>query len=269
MKNPYIPDLAVIKGIKDEAPDVKTFKISFKDGHLKYLPGQFIELTVFGYGEFPTSISSSPVPKKNHFEVTIKKIGDVTNTLHQLKIGSTIGVRGPFGNGFPLSAMKKKDVMIIGGGVGLAPLRSLIYYLLANREKYCDLKLLYGARTSDDILFKDEMKNWDMEVCLTVDRATEGWTGNVGLVTTLFKWTEIKPENTVAVICGPPIMIKVVSDELLKMDFPEDRIIVSLERLMKCGMGICGHCNIGAKYVCKDGPIFAYGETMKFLEAAL
>jgi sulfhydrogenase subunit gamma (sulfur reductase) len=269
MKNIYIPNLAVIKGVKEETPDVKTFKISPKNGPLNYLPGQFIELTVFGYGEFPTSISSSPEPKKNHFEVTVKKIGDVTNMLHQLKIGSTVGVRGPFGKGFPLSAMKKKDVMIIGGGVGLAPLRSLILYLLANRKNYCDLKLLYGSRTSDDLLFKDEMKHWDMEICLTVDRATEGWTGNVGLVTTLFKWTEIKPESTVAVLCGPPIMIKVVSDELLKMDFPEDRIIVSLERMMKCGMGMCGHCNIGAKYVCKDGPVFTYGETMKFLEAGL
>jgi sulfhydrogenase subunit gamma (sulfur reductase) len=269
VKNVYVPDLAVIKGIKEETQDVKTFTIQPKAGPLNYLPGQFIELTVFGAGEFPTSISSSPLPKKNHFEVTVKKIGDVTSMLHQQKVGSTVGVRGPFGNGFPLNLMKKKDVMIIGGGVGLAPLRSLILYLLADRKNYCDLKLLYGARTGDDILFKDEMKRWDMEVCLTVDRATEGWNGNVGLVTTLFKWTEIKPESTVAVLCGPPIMIKVVSDELLKMDFPEDRIIVSLERMMKCGMGMCGHCNIGAKYVCKDGPVFSYGETMKFLEAGL
>jgi len=269
MKNPYIPKLAIIKEVRDEAPDVKTFKISLRDGALKYLPGQFIELTVFGYGEFPTSVSSSPVPKKDHFEVTIKKIGDATNALHKLNIGSTIGVRGPFGNGFPLSALKRKNVMMIGGGVGLAPLRSLIYYLLANREKYGELKLLYGARTPDDLLFKDEMVNWDMEICLTVDRAEKGWTGNVGLVTKLFGETEIRPENTAAVICGPPIMIKVVSEELLKMDFPEDRIIVSLERLMKCGMGTCGHCNIGAKYVCKDGPIFTCRDTMRFLEAAL
>jgi NAD(P)H-flavin reductase len=269
MKNPYIPKLAIIKEVRDEAPDVKTFKISLKDGAMKYLPGQFIELTVFGYGEFPTSVSSSPVPKKDHFEVTVKKIGDATNALHKLDIGSTIGVRGPFGNGFPLTALKGKNVVIVGGGVGLAPLRSLIYYLLANREKYGELKLLYGARTPEDLLFKDEMMNWDMEICLTVDRAGEGWIGNVGLVTTLFDRTKIEPENTIAVICGPPIMIKVVSEELLKMDFPESRIIVSLERLMKCGMGMCGHCNIGAKYVCKDGPVFTYGETMRFLEAAL
>jgi len=164
---------------------------------------------------------------------------------------------------------EETDVLIIGGGVGLAPLRGLIYYLLARRSDYGELKLLYGARTPDDIIFKDEMVGWDMDVLLTVDRTGRGWAGNVGVVTILFRDTEIKPDNTVAVICGPPIMISAVSAELLKRDFSEDQIIVSLERMMKCGAGMCGHCNIGAKYVCKDGPVFTYGETMEFLEAAL
>lgn len=269
MKNPYIPKLAVIKGVKDETPDVKTFTISLKDGEvLKYLPGQFIELTVFGYGEFPTCFSSSPLPERSYFEVTVKRIGDATNALHELDVGSVLGVRGPFGKGFPLDVLEGKNVLIIAGGVGLPPLRSLILYLLKDKEKYRERKLLYGARTPDDLLYKDEMINWDIDIHLTVDRAGRGWTGNIGTVTALLRRTKIGPENTVAVICGPPIMISVTCSELLKMDFSGDDVIVSLERMMKCGMGMCGHCNIGAKYVCKDGPVFTYRETMKFLEAA-
>ena len=269
MKNPYIPRLAVIKEVKDETSDVKTFKISLKDGRsLRYTPGQFVELTVFGYGEFPACFSSSPLSQRDYFEVTVRRVGDATNALHGLSAGSIIGVRGPFGNGFPLRMLKRKDVLIVVGGVGLAPLRGLIYYLLEKRGDYGELKLLYGARTPDDIVFKDEMVGWDMDILLTVDRAGKGWIGNIGVVTILFRDTEIKPDNTVAVICGPLIMISAVSAELLKRDFSEDQIIVSLERMMKCGTGMCGHCNIGAKYVCKDGPVFTYRETMEFLEAA-
>jgi NAD(P)H-flavin reductase len=147
-------------------------------------------------------------------------------------------------------------------------LRSLILYFLANREKYGDLKLLYGARTPGDLLYKDEIINWDIDIYLTVDRAGKEWIGNIGVVTTLFKRTRIGPENAIAVICGPPIMVRTTASELLEMDFSEDDLIISLERMMKCGMGICGHCNIGAKYVCRDGPVFTYRETMEFLEKA-
>jgi NAD(P)H-flavin reductase len=272
MENPYIPDLAIVEEIKDETSDVKRFQISLKNKALDYLPGQFIELTVFGYGEFPTSICSSPIPSKEHFETSIKRIGDVTNALHRLNRGSIIGVRGPFGNGFPVDRLKGKNILFVAGGIGSAPLRSLIYYTLVNRKDYGDLKLLYGARTPSDIVFKNEVLpggeiNEGMDVLLTVDKGDEKWKGNVGVVTTLFKKTEITPKNTFAVICGPTIMIKFVVKELLKMGFPDDQLIVSLERMMKCGMGMCGHCNIGAKYVCKDGPVFTCKETRDFLES--
>jgi NAD(P)H-flavin reductase len=272
MENPYIPELAVIKETKDETSDVKTFKISFRDKKsLDYLPGQFIELTVFGYGEFPTSISSSPIPRKDFFETSIKRMGDATNALHRLDRGSIIGARGPFGNGFPVDELKGNNILFVAGGIGSAPLRSLIYYTLANREDFGSLKLLYGARTPDDIVFKKEVMpegkiGQGLDVFLTVDKANEKWRGHVGVVTTLSKETEITPENTFAVICGPTVMIKFAVAELLKMGFQKDQLIVSLERMMKCGMGMCGHCNIGAKYVCKDGPVFTCKETGKFLE---
>lgn len=269
MENPYIPELGVIKEIKDEAPDVKTFKISLKEKKsLVHVPGQFLQLTVFGYGEFPTSISSPP-STENHLEVSVKKVGDVTNALHLLSPGSTVGIRGPFGNGFPIDEMKGKDVLFVGGGIGLAPLRSLILQLAPNKKDYGSLKLLYGAKSPQEIVYKDEIERWKgVETLLTIDKPAKGWKGHVGVVTTLFQKTEIDVKNTVAVLCGPAIMIKFSVADLSKMGLSPERIIMSLERMMKCGMGMCGHCNIGAKYVCKDGPVFTCAEAREFLEAA-
>jgi len=274
MKNPYLPELAVIRRVKEETPDTKTFRISFKNGEMfNYAPGQFVELTVFGYGEFPTSISSSPLPAKDYFESTVKCVGNVTAGLHRLPEGSIIGVRGPFGNGFPVEEMKGKNLLFVAGGIGLAPIRSLIHYAMENRKDYGTLKLLYGSRSPADLVFKDdiilneeEAEKRGLEILLTVDKGGEGWKGNVGVVTTLFEKTDITPENTVVAICGPSIMMKFVVEELLKRRFKGDQLLLSLERMMSCGMGMCGHCMIGSKYVCQDGPVFTYEETREWLE---
>lgn len=268
MRNPYIPSLAVIQEVREEAPDVKTFTLSLPGKPLEYSPGQFVELTVFGFGEFPVSIASCPLPKRECFEITVKRVGDATNALHKLGPGEVVGVRGPFGNGFPLQMLKGKNLIFIAGGVALAPLRSLILLVLKNKADYGDLKLLYGAKTPADLLYKDDLINWDMDVYLTVDTAGKEWIGNLGVVTTLFKRTKFGPENSVAVLCGPPIMIKAVVEDLLEMGFSGEDIVISFERMMKCGMGICGHCNIGSRYVCKDGPVFTVRETTEFLERA-
>jgi len=274
MKNVYIPNIVTISEIREETPDIKTFKLIFKDKEIQrnfnYKPGQFIELSVFGYGEAPFSISSSP-NQQNFFEITVKRVGDVTNALFKLNEGNAVGVRGPFGNGFPTHKFEDKNILFIGGGIGLAPLRSLINFVLSNREKYGELTLMYGARTPKDIVFKKEIETWKkhVDVHLTVDVGDETWKGTVGVVTVLFKEIEVDPKNTVAVMCGPPIMMHFVTKELLKLGFPEDQIFLSLERLMKCGIGICGHCNIGRKYVCKHGPVFTYKETKDFLETAI
>ncbi|MCD6248604.1 MAG: FAD/NAD(P)-binding protein [Hadesarchaea archaeon] len=274
MKNPYLPELAVIRRVKEETPDTKTFRISFKNGEMfNYAPGQFVELTVFGYGEFPTSISSSPLSAKDYFESTVKCVGNVTAGLHRLPEGSIIGVRGPFGNGFPVEEMKGKNLLFVAGGIGLAPIRSLIHYAMENRKDYGTLKLLYGSRSPADLVFKDdiilneeEAEKRGLEILLTVDKGGEGWKGNVGVVTTLFEKTDITPENTVVAICGPSIMMKFVVEELLKRRFKGDQLLLSLERMMSCGMGMCGHCMIGSKYVCQDGPVFTYEETREWLE---
>lgn len=267
MRNPYIPKLAVIEGIKEETPDIKTFRVRLRDGDtFDYLPGQFVELTVFGYGEFPTSISSSPLPQKDFLELTVRRVGDVTNALHRLQEGSIIGLRGPYGNGFPVEKLRGRDILIVSGGCGLAPLRSLILYLKAKKEEYGEITLLYGARTPKDIVFKDEIEKWGIRAMLTVDKADDSWGGDVGLVTVLCPKVRINSRNTWAVLCGPPIMMSVMVNELKKMGVPPTWMILSLERLMKCGIGMCGHCNIGAKYVCKDGPVFFYEEARGFLE---
>jgi sulfite reductase subunit B len=274
MENLYIPNIAIIIETRKETPDIKTFRLSFKDREFQrkfiFKPGQFIELSVFGYGEAPFSISSSP-NQHDYFELTIKRVGNVTSALFKLNNGSAVGVRGPFGNGFPIQELENKNILFIGGGIGLAPLRSLINFVLSGREKYGDLTLMYGARTPKDIVFKEEIETWrkHIDVHLTVDVGDETWKGTVGVVTVLFKEVDVDPKDTIAVMCGPPIMMHFVTKELLKLGFPENQIILSLERLMKCGIGICGHCNIGRKYVCKHGPVFTYKETKDFLESAI
>ena len=271
MKNPYVPELAVIEETRVEAPGVKTFKLKLRHGGMfTFTPGQFIELSVFGYGEAPFSVSSSPL-QRDFFEVTVRKTGMLTSALFELERGNTVGVRGPFGNGWPIEKMKKYNILMIGGGIGIAPLKPVIEYVVANRKDYEEVILLYGAKTPKDIVFKKELEMWreKIDVHLTVDIGDNSWKGRTGVVTVLFDEIKVNPKETYSIQCGPPIMMYFVTKKLLELGFPEDRILLSLERLMKCGMGFCGHCMISGKFVCKDGPVFSYNQIKDFLESAI
>jgi sulfhydrogenase subunit gamma (sulfur reductase) len=225
-----------------------------------------------GIGEAPISISSSPSRSNGTFELCVRRVGDVTNALHGMKPGEVVGVRGPFGHGFPIERMKGKDILFAAGGLGLAPLRSLINQVLDERGAFGRVIVLYGTKHPSEILFKGELEEWaerdDVEFHMTVDRADEGWTGNVGVITRLFPKVTVNPRNTVAATCGPPIMYRFVLMEMLGKGIPETQIYLSLERRMKCGVGKCGHCQINDLYCCQDGPVFTYAQ-IKGLEEAL
>lgn len=263
LENQYIPIPVRIKEIIDETPDVKTYKLEYNAHHH---PGQFLEISVLGIGEAPISIASSPT---RELEVCIKKMGSVTTALHNLKPGDYIGVRGPYGNPFPMDELKNNNILIVGGGIGLPPLRSVIDFIADNREDFGDVEILYGARTPKDLVYKYLFDDWKKEfkLYLSVDYADETWKDNVGVVTTLFKKITLSPEKTYSLIVGPPIMIKYAAMDLVKLGFDPAKIFVSLERMMKCGVGTCGHCNIEKYYVCKDGPVFRYSIISNLVEA--
>ncbi|MCL6519532.1 MAG: FAD/NAD(P)-binding protein [Armatimonadetes bacterium] len=268
--------IAIVQEIIDETPDTKTFRLAFEDKEyaksFEWEPGQFVEVTVFGAGEAPIGFASDP-NERSFFELTVVERGKVTRAMHALKKGEKVGIRGPFGNCWPLEDMKGKDVLIVSGGCGLAPLRPAILQILANRKEYGNFLLLYGARTPADRNYKYDLDAWakrdDMQVLETVDVGDENWKGNVGVVTTLFDKMKVDGENTVALTCGPPIMIKFVTLELLKMGFSEDRIVTSQERYMKCGVGKCGHCCINHVYLCTEGPVFTYAQMKELFELKL
>lgn len=269
----YVPSGAWIAKIENVTYREKLFTIELPRGQsLGHRPGQFVEVSVFGVGEAPISIASSPSRSNGKFELCVRKVGDVTKALHNLKEGDTIGVRGPFGRPFPVEDFKGKDLLIAAGGLSLAPLRSVIYQVLDNRKDYGRVILLYGATTPNDLLFKDELKTLqqrqDVELLITVDRGDENWIGNVGVITTLFPRVTVNPHNTVAILEGPPIMYRFALMETLGKGIPEDQIWVSLERRMKCGVGKCGHCQINNLYCCQDGPSFSYAQ-IKGVEEAL
>lgn len=258
--NPYLPRIAEVLEVKRESPEVKTLRLKLREGALRFEAGQFIELTVFGVGEAPFTLSSSPF-NLEAFEVSIAKVGKVTSAAHKLEEGDLVGIRGPFGVGFPLEENAGKNLVVVGGGIGIAPLRSLLYALTEKRKKYGEIKLLYGARSPKLLIYMDEWRRFEernVKVHLTVDVGDESWRGHVGVVTTLFDKVEVKPENSAAFICGPPIMIKFTVQRLLQLGFQPSNIYVSLERMMKCGIGKCGHCNIEKYYVCRDGPVFSF-----------
>jgi NAD(P)H-flavin reductase len=271
MKNIYLPEMAEILSVREETPDTKTFGLRFRDPGVQeafdYSPGQFAEVSVFGAGEAPFCLASSPT-RNGHFEITVRRVGEVTEAMHRLGAGGELGVRAPLGNSFPFEEVFGKDILFIGGGIGLPPLRSLIWRMLDNRDKFGEITILYGARTPTDLVYKEELKEWearpDAKFLVTVDRAEPGWQGRVGMVPTLFPEAGIKSEGTVAFICGPPVMIRFVIQDLLKLGFAEERIVTTLERMMKCGVGKCNHCCIGEKQVCRDGPVFTY-QQMKAL----
>jgi len=257
--------LAIITKVCDEAAEIKTFTLEFKEPEIQksfdYRPGQFVELTVFGVGEAPISITSSPV-NKGYLELTVAAVGKVTRALHLRKEKDVAGLRGPYGNGFPFDEVKGKNILFVGGGIGAAPLRSLINQMFAYRDNFAKISILYGAREPGLLCFIDDLEGWgkteNSEVLLTVDAPDAKWRGNVGVVGSLLPKIDIDIKNTVAFICGPPIMIHFVLLDLLKMGFEEEQIITTMERRMECGVGKCGHCNIGKSYVCLDGPVFSY-----------
>jgi NAD(P)H-flavin reductase len=251
----------------------KVFTIELPKGmSLDHRPGQFVEVSILGTGEAPISISSSPSRSNGTFELCVRKVGDVTQAIHKLQPGDVIGVRGPFGHGFPYEKFRGKDILFAPGGLGLAPLRSLINQVLDERVLYGRVLILYGARNPSELLFKEELEAWrkreDVELMITVDRGDETWKGHTGVVTTLFKDVSVNPRNTIAITCGPPVMYKFVLMELFGKGILEGNIYLSLERRMKCGIGKCGHCQINSIYACQSGPVFSYRE-IKGLEEAL
>jgi sulfhydrogenase subunit gamma (sulfur reductase) len=269
----YQPIMLSILEITSITQMEKVFKIELPfPMSLEHKPGQFVQVSVLGVGEAPISISSSPSRSKNSFELCVRRVGALTNALHALSPGDIVGVRGPFGRGFPIERFRGKDILFAPGGLGLAPLRSVINEVLDDRSNYGRIIILYGAREPAEMLFRDELHEWavreDVELHLTVDQADREWKGNVGVITTLFPNIQVSPRNTVAITCGPPVMYRFVLMELLGMGIPEGNIWLSLERRMKCGVGKCGHCQMDHIYVCQDGPAFSYAE-IRHLEEAL
>ncbi|MBP7215855.1 MAG: FAD/NAD(P)-binding protein [Candidatus Omnitrophica bacterium] len=262
MKNIYLPIEACIEDVIVESPTIKTFVIRPKE-EFSFKTGQFIELTLPGMGEAPFTPSSDPANKET-IDVTIMKAGRITSLLHGIQGKTAVGIRGPYGKGYPLEAFAGKDVFIVGGGVGLAPLRSLLFALFATIHNYNKVVLRYGARTSSDIIYKNAIDEWakkeKVNIAVTVDVGDPEWKGNVGLVTTILKDAPVDSKNAVVIVCGPPIMMKFVTLKLLDLGFKEDAIYLSMEKNMSCGLGKCGHCRIGKYYICKDGPVFTFAQ---------
>ncbi len=268
----YTPTMARLAKVRPLTEQEKLFTIELPRGQsLNHDPGQFVMLSIPGVGEAPISITSSPSRSNGSFELCVRRVGDVTNALHRMEEGDWVGVRGPYGHGFPLEMMRGKDLLFAPGGLGLAPLRSLINQVLDERGAFGRVIILYGAKRPAELLFRDELEEWaareDVEFHVTVDRGDESWNGHVGVITTLFPLVNIDPRNTVAVTCGPPIMYRFVLMEMLGKGIPETQIYLSLERRMKCGVGKCGHCQINDLYCCQDGPVFTYAQIKNIPEA--
>lgn len=266
MSEALIPMLGIITDVRTDTPDVKTFRVVSPNGGkvFEHIPGQCAFLSMPGIGEALFSITSSPT-NKEYQEFSIKRCGCVTTWIHGVEPGQMITIRGPYGNGFPVeSELKGKDLLFIAGGIGLAPVRSVINYVRANRENYGHIDIVYGSRSMDDLCFYEEIKNeWlnekDCDVYLTIDREQEGWDGHVGFVPNYVKEIGLKNTST-AVLCGPPIMIKFTLAGLKEIGFSDEQVYTTLELRMKCGVGKCGRCNVGDKFVCKDGPVFRFDQ---------
>jgi NAD(P)H-flavin reductase len=271
LSSPYVPEKATIKKITQLTETEKLFLVSIDSGRsLGHAPGQFVEVSLFGIGEGPISISSPPT-RDNTFELGVRAAGNLTRALHGLKSGDSIGIRGPFGHGFPVENLMGKDLLFVAGGIGLVPLRSLIKYSLEHRDAFGRIIILFGSRSPQERLFTDELAAWskrsDIEFLETVDRSDDSWKGNVGVITTLFKKITIEPRKTAVMIVGPPVMYKYALLEVKEKEVPKQNIWLSLERRMKCGLGKCGHCQINNYYVCQEGPVFAYPQIEEKEEA--
>jgi len=272
--NPYTPHMARIVRVYKMVPDNYLFTVRFLRDDMadafSHRPGQFVMLSVPGTGEAPISISSSP-SRPGVLELCIRRVGRVTDALYRLETNQVVGIRGPYGNGFPVESMLGHDLLLVAGGLGMAPLRSLLWYAIDNRDRFGDITLMYGAKTPDDMLFREELVSLvdraDVNCLLTVDKPPAGnWQGRVGLLPSLFDGAAIDPATTHAAVCGPPIVYRFILERLLRLGFTKDRILMSLERRMKCGVGKCGHCSVGYKYTCIHGPIFTYWDAVNLPE---
>jgi NAD(P)H-flavin reductase len=263
--DPMLPQRYRIQHVRREIPDTFTLELEPEDGGdiPRFATGQFNMLYVFGVGEIPISISGDPA-KRRPLVHTTRAVGTVSKAMRDLKPDDVIGVRGPFGSSWPIKQAEGKDIVIAAGGIGLAPLRSVMYHIISHREKYGKAVLLYGARTPADILYRRELEHWraqfDLEVYVTVDRSTGSWRGSVGVVTRLIPRAPFDPQNTLAMVCGPEIMMRFTAVELEKRGVVQENIYVSMERNMKCAIGMCGHCQYGPNFICKDGPVFPYSQ---------
>jgi NAD(P)H-flavin reductase len=264
-KNIYLPHLATIKEISQETHDIRSLKLVFQDEKVResfsFRAGQFAEYSAFGSGESTFCIASSPT-RKGYIECCFRAVGRVTGALQSLEVGDTVGVRGPYGNSFPLEDFYGKNLVFVAGGIALPPLRTVIWNCLDLRDKFGDITIVYGARTEQDLVYKRELAEWqersDVRLVKTVDPGGEGpdWDGEVGFVPTILEQAAPSAENTIALVCGPPVMIKFTLPILEKLGFADEAIYTTLENRMKCGLGKCGRCNVGNVYVCKDGPVF-------------
>ena len=263
----WMPNPARILAIKDENFNTKTFTLEFCEEQVReayrFTPGQFNMVYLPGVGEAAISISSNPY-RPHQLEHTIRLVGTVTRAIARMRVGDIVGLRGPFGRGWPLDKLPGRDVVVLGGGIGLAPLRPAIYWILQHRDRCRRVVVLYGCRTPEDRLYIDELEQWSadptLDVLVTVDNATSGWTGPVGVVTNLLRRVKVNAERTVVIVCGPRILNRVAAWNFLQLHVPPTQVYVSLERNMNCGFGRCGHCQYGPKFVCKDGPVFCFDE---------
>jgi sulfhydrogenase subunit gamma (sulfur reductase) len=275
-RNAMKPYLARLVEVMDMAPEIKLFRLEMLNGGGEafhdYKPGQFAFVSAFGVGEAPFGIASTP-GRGSLVEFAVQRLGGVTTELHELGDGDILGVRGPLGNWFPMEAFKGKDILVLGGGIGGAPLRPVLQTILDNREDYGKLTILWAARRPDLLIFREEYATWraaaDTELYLTVDEADEAWDGEVGLITQLLEKIQPTPENAVAITCGPPIMIYFADKTLQKLGFAPEQSYVTLEARMHCGIGKCGRCNLGEKLICVDGPVFSMAEVGNLLESFL
>ena len=274
-ENIYKPYLMEIVNIVEETPDVRTFRLKFKNNEeaekFSFKAGQFGEYSVFGEGESTFCVASSPT-RKGYIECTFRKAGRVTNSLANLEIGDTVGFRGPYGNTFPIEEWEGKNLLYIAGGIALPPMRCVIWNTIDLREKYKDITIVYGARTVSDLVYKDELKEWedrpDIKLITTVDPGgqTPECRGEIGFVPMVLEKVAPSSDNTVAILCGPPVMIKFTMPVLKKLGFKDKDIYTTLENRMKCGFGKCGRCNVGKVFVCKDGPVFSYEQILELPE---
>ena len=251
-----------VTGVITETPSIKTLQIRPREP-VPFKTGQFVELTVPGAGGAPFTPSSRPWISDN-MEITVMKVGKITGKIHELKEGDTVGIRGPFGRGYPIDSFRNREILVLGGGCGFAPLRSLMYELMKRKEEFAKIVFRGGCKTPADLLYRDEIAGWNeragIDLMLTVDAADQNWKGNVGLVTRTLDNVRMNVENAVGVLCGPPVMMKYTAQKLLSMGFRDENIYLSMEKNMSCGIGKCGHCRLGTYYACKDGPVFTYGQ---------